>query len=555
MSRGGERMALRIAGLLGVAIAGAVAFRVAGRATDDIYVTYRYARNLASGLGFVFNPGERIFGITDPGVGLLLAAAHGVSGIAVPLLGTLLTALALWGSAAVLARAAAEGRAGLTGTGPMGSARLPEALVGGLLLLTSGYLWTAQGSGPLPALALLLAAAWLAEETRGSRSRPLLAGLTAGAAFWCRPDAAVGALLLGVLLLLGRDRRGSASSPVETEVGSGHRSGAARWRAVALYTAGLAAAVLPGLLAAWLYFGTVIPNTLGAKQQSGALRGVGWAAISAFWESAWNLFRFHAGPSAGVLLLLALVGLPALWRHGGLPGRLLILHGTGIALAYTFLGVPFFLWYTVPPAATLLAAAAWGTGFLVRRAFVLPELFSFSSSARRIPLAAVVASTAAGLLLASVLLASYRWWLAPGQGDWRLPAYRAAGTWIRDHTPPGSEVALEEIGIVGYFGERPVRDLIGLVTPASLPFAAQGDLLGAFLVRPSELVVFHTFTQRGGTRPIVGRPWFARAYEEAARLDLPEQGGSVLIYRRRPGTPVPPSRPPRPRPPRQLGQS
>ena len=530
---------------------------MAGRATDDIYVSYRYARNLASGLGFVFNPGERVFGITDPGVGLLLAMAHAVSGIAIPLLGTLLTALALWGSAAALARAAAEGRAGLTGTGPMGSARLPEALAGGLLLLTSGYLWTAQGSGPLPALALLLAAAWLAEETRGGRSRPLLAGLTAGAAFWCRPDAAVGALLLGLLLLLGRSRRGSASGPVVTEGGAGPLGSGTpqtRWRAVALYAAGLAATVLPGLLAARLYFGTVIPNTLGAKQQSGALRGLrwdsGWDGISAFWESAWNLFRFHAGPFAGVLPVLALLGLPALWRHGGLPGRLLVLHGAGIALAYTFLGVPFFLWYTVPPAAALLAAAAWGAGFLIRRAFVLPELFS--SSARRIPLAAVIAATAAGLLLASVLLASHHWWRAPGQGDWRLPAYRTAGTWIRDHTPPGSEVALEEIGIVGYFSERPVRDLIGLVTPASLPFAAQGDLLGAFLVRPSELVVFHTFTQRGGTRPIVGRPWFARAYEEAARLDLPEQGGAVLIYRRRPGTRVPLSRPPRPRPPQRL---
>jgi hypothetical protein len=97
----------------------------------------------------------------------------------------------------------------------------------------------------------------------------------------------------------------------------------------------------------------------------------------------------------------------------------------------------------------------------------------------------------------------------------------------------------------------PLRALLGLVTPASLPFAAQGDLLGAFLVRPSELVVFHTFTQRGGTRPIVGRPWFARAYAEAARLDLPEQGGAVVIYRRRPGAPVPPSRPPRPRSPRR----
>ena len=48
-----------------------------GAATDDIYVTYRYAWNLAHGLGFTFNPGERVFGLTDPGVGLLLALSTG----------------------------------------------------------------------------------------------------------------------------------------------------------------------------------------------------------------------------------------------------------------------------------------------------------------------------------------------------------------------------------------------------------------------------------------------------------------------------------------------
>jgi arabinofuranosyltransferase len=534
-----ERRVLLLAGIAGLGLAGVLASRVAGRALDDIYVTYRYARNLADGLGFVFNPGERVFGVTDPGVGLLLAAAHALTGIAVPLLGTLLTGLALWICTAVLAGSGARG------------GRLPEALAAGLLLLTAGYLWTAQGSGPLPALALLLVAAWLAEGPGGMR--PVLAGLAAGAAVWCRPDAALGALLLGLLLLLerGASWAGERDGPRGKLLSAGGLP--ARGRAVALYAAGLAAAVLPGVLAARLYFGTVIPNTLGAKQQAGALRGIGWdegwAGIAGFWGSAWGLFRFHAGPLAGVLVLLALAGLPALWRRGGLPGRLLVLHGLGIAVAYSLLGVPFFLWYTVPPAAALLAAAAWGAGALIRRVFSLPGSFSGMAARRRgNVLAAAAVGAGAALLLGSVALASYRWWRQPGAGDWRLPAYRAAGMWIRDHAPPDAEVALEEIGIVGYFGQRPVRDLIGLVTPASLPFAAQGDLLGAFLVRPSELVVFHTFTRRGGTRPIVGRPWFARAYEEAARIELPEQGGSVSIYRRRPGARVPPPRPPRSRP-------
>ena len=41
---------------------------------DDAYVSLRYASNLVRGLGFVFNPGERVFGTTSPLNAFLLAA-------------------------------------------------------------------------------------------------------------------------------------------------------------------------------------------------------------------------------------------------------------------------------------------------------------------------------------------------------------------------------------------------------------------------------------------------------------------------------------------------
>ncbi len=33
---------------------------------DDAYTTFRYARNLVNGLGFVYNPGEHVLGTTTP---------------------------------------------------------------------------------------------------------------------------------------------------------------------------------------------------------------------------------------------------------------------------------------------------------------------------------------------------------------------------------------------------------------------------------------------------------------------------------------------------------
>jgi hypothetical protein len=41
---------------------------------DDVYITARYARNLAAGEGFVYNQGERILGTTTPLLTLIQAA-------------------------------------------------------------------------------------------------------------------------------------------------------------------------------------------------------------------------------------------------------------------------------------------------------------------------------------------------------------------------------------------------------------------------------------------------------------------------------------------------
>src|SRR5947207_15116687 len=43
---------------------------------DDMMISMRYARNLVSGAGLVFNPGERVEGYTNFGWVLLMAGVH-----------------------------------------------------------------------------------------------------------------------------------------------------------------------------------------------------------------------------------------------------------------------------------------------------------------------------------------------------------------------------------------------------------------------------------------------------------------------------------------------
>ncbi|HKH48474.1 MAG TPA: hypothetical protein VKM72_27745 [Thermoanaerobaculia bacterium] len=50
-------------------IAAAAVVRFQGWTVDDFYITYRYAENLAQGSGFVYNPGERVFGVSILGWG------------------------------------------------------------------------------------------------------------------------------------------------------------------------------------------------------------------------------------------------------------------------------------------------------------------------------------------------------------------------------------------------------------------------------------------------------------------------------------------------------
>lgn len=51
--------------------------------TEDSYITYRYAKNLAEGQGFVYNPGERYLGTTAPAYALFLAF-FGLLGFDIP---------------------------------------------------------------------------------------------------------------------------------------------------------------------------------------------------------------------------------------------------------------------------------------------------------------------------------------------------------------------------------------------------------------------------------------------------------------------------------------
>jgi hypothetical protein len=473
--------ARRLLGLWPVAlwcgIAAAFLARMRGWAPDDFYITYRYALNLAAGRGYVFNPGERVFGSTDPGLTLLLGGLRAVTGAPVPWLAAAVFALSLVGAATVVLLEERRRGHGL------------EAALGGTLLLASSYFWLNQGAAaPLVLFLLLLAAA-------ASERSETAAGLLAGAAAWVRPDAVLGVGLLA-LLLSGRRRL--------------------PWR----YALAAGCVVAAGVGLAWVYFGSPLPNTLGAKTDMAAATPGSWAGLR-FWVRALAPIRRHFGVEWPAVLLAGAAGCGVLVWKAGRSGRLLALYGAAIALAYPVLGVPFFFWYILP----CLMAVIYGVAFFA--GMVAGALAARLPAAPRLrPL------LAAGLFLLLAASALRNGWeMARGFSPAPyLQTYRRGAEWIRASSPPDAAVAYVEIGVLGYYSERPVLDLLGLVSPWVRPYVVRHDMLGAFQQRPTELVLSHS---RGRMEPIVNSHWFHRRYKEVMRFDDPGGGGSLHIYRRR----------------------
>jgi hypothetical protein len=53
--------------------------------------------------------------------------------------------------------------------------------------------------------------------------------------------------------------------------------------------------------------------------------------------------------------------------------------------------------------------------------------------------------------------------------------------WLNQNTPEDVLIAAHDIGAIGYFGDRKLVDLAGLISPDVIPFIRDEDQLGAYL--------------------------------------------------------------------------
>ena len=495
------RWALACSAIAWFAFAVLAAWRWHGRAQDDFFITFRYAQNLAAGAGLVFNPGEHAFGTTAPGYALLLGGLSALTRIAPHGLGAATTVIALPLVALLIAWQERRRRA--------------EAIFGGTLLVGCTYVWLQQGSELPVVLALLAVAAAAAQRRRA------LAGLLAGAAVWCRPDAVLGAGALGVL--------------------QWRRTRRLPWR----YGLALGAVVAVGTIAAWWWFGGPLPSTLTAKRIQAAWLPQQWPSGAAFWRAGYESLREHYGGRATwALLSVGLAGQLPLLRHGGSAVRTLALYGLALSGAYPLLGVPFYPWYAVPGLVAVLYGFAFAVGALVRNAYPTDDVVDGEARSAhregvktpRVFRAAVALAAAAASAFILAPPARQAWELATvTPASSRHALYRVAGEWLASHTAARSRFAAIEVGTLAYYSQRPVTDLLGLVSPEVLPRVRRGDLVGAFLRHPAETIVESSY----GQLPFHGQPWFRNRYVQTAAFESPRGDAWLRIYQLRPGAALP----------------
>jgi hypothetical protein len=422
-------------------------------AWEDYYITFRASRNLATGHGLVFNPGDRLQTFTSP-IGALLPA------LASFLTGNGSEAAALWLYRALCIPAFGLAAALLFATTLR--LRYPSlasvALVGWLVTDAKSVDFVING---METPFLLLGFAYAFWAMFGARTRPWLhLGAAWGLLMWTRPDSFIYiGLFAGAVLLFNRPDM------------TGRDRGA--WLQLFLRAAPVAAVLyLPWFLFAWSYYGSPVPHTILAKSTVPGSKGL--AGFSQFFRHPLDLAR---SPVSHALFM------PSYFASGGwpVPVRWAVqiaaiasavawvmpgLRTETKAASFTLLGSllylsyfpPFpFPWYLCLPALlgflSLSGALAQALSFAQKTAF---------PSARGLLGFSLVVVWLMTMLVSTWLTVQSARQLKLQQAIIETGNRREIGVWLREHAALGDAVLLEPLGYIGYFSGLKTYDFEGL---------------------------------------------------------------------------------------------
>ncbi len=395
---------------------------------DDALIYLRYIRNFHEGAGLTYNVGERFNGLTSPFYALLVLLS---SFVLTPMAATIvLSGIFLAATVLISSR--------LLSHSPR------EALFTAIITASIGYFYSTFGMET--SVYLFLIAASLALYKSGS---PYFLITLALVAITRTEGVFLGLVLGGDYLLRNR------------------RLPDLRYVAVA------AAIFLLPYLFNFLYYGEFLAATGSAKVAQGqsGLWGTDWL----FFQIGYFRHAFFGGSYAPALIFAALACCGVFPLRRDRIARCILAFLLILLIFYTALNIPNYHWYYGPFFLFIVLFACHGFWWLSNL------LLGFGIVSWR-------GALFVGLLAVSLFALSR---MVNFEERGRDEAYVAVGEWLRDNTAEDATVAMVEIGVVGWYSERKVIDILGLVNEYNANYIGRREFMNWFLHYQPDYILRH----------------------------------------------------------------
>lgn len=414
---------------------------------DDLYIHLQYVKNLLDSGIWAFNPGVPSYGTTSP-LWILLVSVGSFPGFE-PYLVSKILAVIFFLLTCLLILLVRD--------------RFNHAFLFALCLialLSDHWLRLSAGSGMEATLAAFIVTAiviFIIQNKTETWQHHLILGMLSGLAILTRPELFFLPLALLFLHL----------SPFKD-----------LFKKYSAYLFGLCCLVLPWAIYAEHSFGTIVPNTVVVKIVSS--RGAFYfPAISALLSSSIRLIQFY-GPLyflevLGILLFLGYVILKKrrnMWRD--IPLTLFIITAAIPALYFLIQargGEGISYCYAAPTLPALILV-----GFLAIDR-VLSEINLKESHVKLVAALAVISIVGISVVFSILHTPSLK-----GSLYYEKNVLVEHAEWLKEHTDPSEIVACYDIGVIAYFADRQVLDMIGLTCPEIIPYKKKSlaEALAAF---------------------------------------------------------------------------
>ena len=500
------------------------------RIIDDSYITYRYARNILAGNGFVYNPGERVLGTTTPLYTLLLVLIGSITG----------GVQAPFPEISLIMNAFVDGLTCLLLIQLGRHLSKPFAGVGAAFVWAiAPYSVTFAVGGLETSLYVLLIVATVTEYVM---QRYRLAWLLAALAFLTRPDALI------LIAPLGLDR-------LTVWLGWRYR------RKIEVRTLLVEALIfliptISWLTFATLYFGNPLPHSIAAK--SLAYRLPETAALVRLVQHYATPFLEHltfgtgfivAGFSINIFLFLlgslsAIRNQARVWPWVSYP----VLYFATFAIANPLI----FRWYLTPPLPAYILTILMGAEGLLRQLFGINNIAQPRNHWKN-PVFKALSSIL--IILVPTFLHIRGWTLHPDHGSSRpapgmafiqleLDYQRAVETLSKELSTFRSTplIAAGDVGVIGYFSGARILDTVGLNSPVStsyypldasyysINFAIPPNLI--LDLKPDYIIILEIYGREG----LLKQPGFWNMYDLVTTIptDIYGSNGMLLFRKSRP---------------------